>query len=118
MRSTAQFTYGVNGIGVMLMLATFASTGGLTGAEVGSPAVPRPRRKCSRPSSATRPRALARRAREDLLNGPPSSTRTACRFTRAVEALGLLTIRASDCRRTRRRSPRPLGRSARHGTTC
>ncbi|MFN8108676.1 MAG: ABC transporter [Thermoleophilia bacterium] len=35
-RTTARFlAYGVNGVGVLLMLATFASTGGLTGAEAG-----------------------------------------------------------------------------------
>ncbi|MCB0872301.1 MAG: GTPase domain-containing protein [Actinobacteria bacterium] len=92
-RSTARFmAYGVNGIGVMLMLATFASTGGLTGAEVGiaggSAALAQKVLEAIFGDQAVR--ALARRAREDLLE------RTAelyaderGRFTRAVEALGL-----------------------------
>ncbi len=64
-RTTARImAYGVNGLGVVLMLVTFASTAGITGAEVGiaggTAAPPSWGRSCSRQSSATRRCASSR----------------------------------------------------------
>ena len=89
-RTTARLaSLGVNGAGLTVMLAVFAHTGGLTGAEV-VVAGGRPRRvrRCSKPSSATRPSgALAARARDDLLERVDGLLRgEAARFDALLDA--------------------------------
>ena len=82
-RATARFaSLGVNGAGLVVMLAVFAQTGGLTGAEVASRAARRrPASAFSRRCSATRrfarsrpARASAPRRTRGLLDGERSAS--------------------------------------------
>ena len=69
-RTTARImAYGVNGLGVVLMLVTFASTACVTGAEIGIADGRRRRRNAFQAVFGDQAvRALARQAREHLLS--------------------------------------------------
>jgi hypothetical protein len=110
-RSTARFlAYGVNGLSVALMVVVFASTGGVTGAEVGI-AGRGPRcsgRSSSRRSSATRRSVDWRRTRARTSTAGPTRSST----PRSVGSPVCSTI----CR-SARTPRRPCGRVRARWTT-